>query len=311
MKKISFVFPCFNEEKVLDKLAEEMSKIMPQLSDYELEIICVNDGSSDSTLLKLKEIQSKDQKYKIISFSRNFGQQMAITAGLDFASGDAVIIMDADLQDPPQIAIELIKKWEEGFDVVYAQRKKREGESFFKRLTSFAFYRVLDSLAQIKIPKDTGDFRLMDRKVVDSVKQFREKNRYLRGIVSYVGFKQTAVLFDRPERFAGETKWPLHKMLGLAMDAIIGYSTIPLKFVTNMGLLVVFFSIIGIIYAIFMRFFMPEITVSGWTFLVISILFLGGVQMIMIGILGNYIGRIYSEVQQRPLYIVDEIIGFN
>lgn len=312
MKKISFVFPCYNEEESLDRLFEEMGKILDQLSaKYDLEIICINDGSRDRTLEKLISFHERDPRYKIIDFSRNFGQQMGLTAGLDYATGDAVVIMDADLQDPPAVALELIQKWEEGWDVVYAQRRKREGESAFKKLTSYMFYRILDSLADIRMPKDTGDFRLMDRKVVDAVKSFREKNRYMRGIVSYVGFKQTAVQFDRPERLAGETKWPLHKMLGLAFDALLGYSTVPLKFVTNMGILVVLISVLGILYAFYSRFYHPETYVSGWAFIIVSIFFIGGVQMIMLGILGNYIGRIYAEVQKRPLYLVSAIYDSN
>lgn len=308
MKLISFIFPCYNEEENLEKLYEEMGKILPELEkDYQTEIICIDDGSKDKTLEKLIEIHSRDKRYKIISFARNFGQQMGFTAGIDYAKGDAVIIMDADMQDPPSVALELVRKWEEGYEVVYAQRRKRAGESFFKKLTSFLFYRILDSLAQIRIPKDTGDFRLMDKKVVDSIRKFGEKNRYMRGIVAYVGFKQTSVLFDRPERFAGETKWPLHKMLGLAADAIIGYSTVPLKLITQMGVFVVILSILGIIYAIYERIVHPDTTVAGWTFTIVSIFFLGGVQMIMLGIIGNYIGRIYSEVQHRPLYIVSGV----
>lgn len=308
MKLISFIFPCYNEAENLEKLYEEMSRILPQVeAKYQTEIICVNDGSKDQTLEKLVAIQEKDPRYKVINFSRNFGQAAGITAGLDYAQGEAIIVMDADMQDPPALALEMIQKWEEGYEVIYAQRRKRAGESVFKKFTSFAFYRILNSLAEVKIPEDTGEFKLMDRKVVEAVKLMRETNRSMRGIVSYAGFKQTGILFDRPERYAGETKWSTKMLLRLAADSIYGYSMVPIKFITNMGILVVVLSILGIIYALYSRFFMPDTTASGWTFTIVSIFFLGGVQMIMLGIIGNYIGRIYSEVQERPLYIVSSV----
>lgn len=306
-KKISYIFPIYNEEGNIDRLFELMSAEIKKISDqYDFEVICINDGSKDSSLEKLIDIQKRDKRFKIINFSKNFGHQMAITAGMDYAKGDAIIIMDADLQDPPSVSLELIKKWEEGFEVVYAQRKSRK-DSRFKRFTAFLFYRLLDKLADIRIPKDTGDFRLMDKKVVDTLRQFREKNRFMRGLVAYVGFKQTGVLFDRDERFSGKTHYPLKKMLKLAFDGITGFSTVPLKIMTQIGLFVSLVSLFGIFFALFVRIFIPEATIPGTTFAIIAILFIGGIQMLMMGTLGTYIGRIYSEVQNRPLYIVSSI----
>ena len=308
MKKlISYIFPAYNEEKSLDAFYEAMNPVLEEASKkYDVEIIFINDGSKDSTLEKLIEFHNKDNRVKVINFSRNFGHQWAITAGLDYARGNAVIIMDADLQDPPKVSLELIEKWEEGFEVVYAQRRTRK-DTPFKKFTAHMFYRTLDKLADIRIPKDTGDFRLMDKKVVDVIKQFREQNRFMRGLVSYVGFKQTAVLFDRNERFAGETHYPFKKMVKLALDGITGFSTVPLRLISQFGFFVSLIAFIGIIYAIFVRIFFPEATVHGTTLAIISVLFIGGVQMIMLGILGTYIGRIYSEVQDRPLYIISSI----
>lgn len=308
MKKISILLPFYNEEETIGKLHEELEKILVKIEEkYTVEVVCINDGSKDKTLEKLIELHEKDKRYTVINFSRNFGQQAALTAGLDYVDGDATIIMDADLQDPPAVALELLQKWEEGFEVVYAQRRQREGETFFKKFTAFAFYRILDMLANIRIPKDTGDFRLIDKKVVKALRTFREKNRFMRGLVSFVGFKQTAVLFDRAERFAGVTKWPLSKMIAFALDAITGFSTVPLELITRMGFTVSFLSFLGVIYALYSKLFLPDQTVSGWTLTIIAIFFIGGVQMIMLGILGTYIGRIYFEVQNRPLYIISKV----
>ncbi len=309
MKKlISYVIPFYNEELNIDALHEALIPVFAELSDtYDIEVICVNDGSKDTTYEKLVDLHKKDKRFTVVNFSRNFGHQIAITAGIDMAKGDALVITDADLQDPPKVSLELIRKWEEGYEVVYAQRKTRK-DTFFKKLTAHIFYRVLERLASISIPKDTGDFRLIDKKVADTLRQFREKNRFMRGMVSYVGFKQTAVQFDRAERFAGVTQYPLKKMIKLALDGITGFSTVPLKIISQFGFLVSFFSFLGIVYALIMKFFFPNLTVSGWTLLIISVLFIGGVQMVMLGILGTYIGRIYAEVQNRPLYIVSSIL---
>lgn len=304
-KLISYIFPVYNEEKTIDALQNAIKPIIDEVGkDYNVEVIFINDGSRDNSLEKLIELQKNEPRYKVINFSRNFGHQMAITAGTDFAFGDAVIIMDSDLQDPPTVSIELIKKWEEGYEVVYAQRRKRK-DTFFKKFTAAAFYRVLDKLADIRIPKDTGDFRLMDKKVVDELRKFRERNRFMRGLVSYVGFKQTAVLFDRHERFAGETGYPLKKMIKFALDGITGFSTVPLKMITQLGFFISLLSFLGILYVLGIHFFTDR-TIPGWTTIVAPLLFLGGVQMLMLGILGTYIGRIYSEVQNRPLYTIKD-----
>lgn len=308
-KLISYVLPVFNEEASIQEFYQTLSSAVSAIKDkYRFEFIFINDGSKDSSLEKLKLLHSKDNRIKIIDFSKNFGHQIAVTAGLDYALGDAVIIMDTDLQDPPLVSLDLINKWEEGSDVVYAQRKSRK-DSVFKKLTAHFFYRILNALTDIHIPKDTGDFRLIDRKVVDALKKFKERNRFLRGMVSFVGFKQTAVLFDRNPRFAGKTGYPLKKMIKFAIDGITGFSTAPLKLITRFGFLVSFFSFLLMIYAIYQRIANPDITVSGWAMLIVAITFIGGVQMIMLGILGEYIGRIYIEVQERPMYLVKEVIS--
>lgn len=305
-KLISYVLPVYNESEGIEQFYAELKKSLAKLKIYKFELIFINDGSRDDSLIKLLSIHEQDSRVKVINFSRNFGHQKAITAGLDYAVGDAVVIMDTDLQDPPSVSLELIQKWEEGFEVVYAKRAKRK-DTFFKKLTAGAYYRLLGMFAEINIPRDTGDFRLMDRKVVDSINQFREQNRFMRGLVSFVGFKQSAVEFDREGRFAGKTHYPLQKMLKLAFDGITSFSTKPLQLITQIGLFVSLLSLLGIIYALVLKIFFPEITVSGWTLLMISVLFIGGVQMLMLGILGVYIGRIYTQVQERPLYIVSEI----
>lgn len=308
-KIISYVFPVYNESENLDRLYEEMKGVMSSIEDkYSFEMIFVNDGSKDNSLSKLIELQKQDSRCKVINFSRNFGHQMAITAGIDYAQGDAVIIMDADLQDPPKVSIDLINKWQEGYEVVYAQRKTRQ-DSAFKKVSAHFFYWLLDSLANISIPKNTGDFRLMDRKVVDVIKTFKERNRFMRGISAFVGFKQTAVLFDRDSRNGGKTGYSLNKMVKLAFDALTSFSTVPLDIILRLGWIVSFLSFLGTVYAVILRVFFPAVTVSGWTFLACATLFIGGVQMIMLGIVGTYIGRIYTEVQQRPLYIVESIIA--
>lgn len=306
MRTVTYIFPIYNEGGNIDLLYKTINNLLAKHKKYNYEIIFINDGSRDDSLDKLVAIQKKDKRVVVINFSRNFGHQIAVTAGLDHATGDAVIIMDSDMQDPPKVSFELIKKWEEGYEVVYAQRRSRK-DTFFKKLTAKWFYITLQKLAEIDIPRNTGDFRLMDRKVVDELNKFREHNRFLRGMVSYVGFKQTAVLFDRDERHAGETGYPLKKMLKFAADGIVSFSSAPLKLITNLGFLIAGISFLGILYAIGMKIFFPETAVEGWTFIVISILFIGGVQLMMLGVLGSYIGRIYTESQNRPLYFISNI----
>lgn len=306
-KKISYIFPIYNEEDNIDLLVATMEKtIRPIVKKYTFEFIFVNDGSQDSSIQKLRKIQEQDSRVTVIDFSRNFGHQIAVTAGLDQSTGDAVIIMDSDMQDPPSVSLKLIEKWEEGFDVAYAQRKTRK-DTFFKKVTANIFYRLMQRLAEIDIPRNTGDFRLLDRKVVNELIKFKEHSRFLRGLTSYIGFNQVAVLFDRDERHAGVTGYPLKKMLKFASDGIVGFSTYPLKLIRNVGLVVSTLSILGILYALLMRVFYPDITIDGWTFIVISVLFIGGIQITMISVLGTYIGRIYTESKDRPLYIIKNV----
>lgn len=309
MKKlVSYIFPIYNESGNIDLLYKTIDKLLKTNKKYDYEIIFVNDGSRDNSLELLTQIQKKDSRVTVIDFSRNFGHQIAVTAGLDHAEGDAVIIMDSDMQDPPKVSFELIKKWEEGYEVVYAQRRSRK-DTWFKKFTANMFYRTLQKLADIDIPRNTGDFRLVDRKVVDELKKFKEHNRFLRGMVSYIGFTQIAVQFDRDERHAGETGYPLKKMLKFAADGIFSFSTYPLKLIRNVGFAIASLAFLGILYAIFMKIFFPEITIEGWTFIVISILFMGGVQLVMLGVLGSYIGRIYTESQDRPLYMISRVLS--
>lgn len=305
-KKISYIFPIYNESGNIEKLYQTMRQLLKQRTEYDYELIFINDGSQDDSLEKLRMLEGFDDRIIVINFSRNFGHQLAVTAGMDFAKGDAVIIMDSDLQDPPQVSLELIDKWEEGYDVVYAQRRSRK-DTIFKKATAAAFYWTLQKLSEVDIPRNTGDFRLVDRKVVTAVSAFREHNRFLRGLVSYVGFKQIAVQFDRDERHAGETGYPLKKMIRFALDGIFSFSWTPLKLISRLGFVLASISFMGILYAIAVKVSNPAVAVPGWTFTVIAILLIGGLQLNMLGVLANYIGRIYAETQNRPLYIVESI----
>lgn len=306
---LSLVIPCFNEEQVIAVTVRRMTHFCSELSDLEAELIFIDDGSQDNTLSLLREYAAKDSRIKVICFARNFGHQIAVTAGMDAARGDAVVLIDADLQDPPEVIHQMIIKWREGYDVVYGTRTKRKGESVFKRSSARGFYRLLNKLSDTPIPLDTGDFRLMSRPIVDSLKAMPERDRFVRGMVSWVGFKQTAIAYERAERFAGKSKYPLGKMLRFASDGILSFSTKPLQISIALGMLAACIAMAGIFYAIGMR-ILTDIWVEGWTALMIAILFLGGVQLICVGILGEYIGRIYNEVKHRPLYIVEEYLGF-
>lgn len=307
MKKlVSYIFPIYDESGNIDLLYKTMQKLLASKDEYSFELIFVNDGSKDDSLHKLVNIQKKDNRVKVVDLSRNYGHQIAVTAGLDLAKGDAIIIMDSDMQDPPKVSFALLAKWEEGFDVVYAQRKTRK-DTIFKKFTANMFYRTLQKLASIDIPRNTGDFRLIDRKVLKSVNSMREHDRFLRGMVAWVGFKQIGVEFDRDARNAGTTNYPLKKMVKLAGDGILGFSTYPLQIIAKLGYFISVLAFLGIVYAMAYKLFYPEKTVEGWTFIVISILLMGGIQLITLGILGSYIGRIYTEVQARPLYLVQKI----
>ncbi len=307
---ISVVVPCFNEEEVLSQTLLELEAFAASLTDYEAEFIFVDDGSQDGTFAILQEAARKNASYRVLSFARNFGHQIAVTAGIDAASGAAVALIDADLQDPPEVLTEMIHHWEAGVDVVYAVRASRDGESAFKISTARWFYRLLNKLSETPIPLDTGDFRLMDRKVVDVLKQMPERHRFVRGLVAWVGYRQMALPYHRKKRAAGVSKYPLRKMLRFATDGILSFSSKPLQIATNMGLFAAFLALIGIIYAIVLR-VMTNTWVEGWTALMIAVLFLGGVQLISLGIIGEYIGRIYEESKHRPLYIVRDRIGFD
>jgi dolichol-phosphate mannosyltransferase len=307
---LSIVVPLYNEELVIDELYTRLTKVISELR-IRCEVVMVNDGSRDGTHFKARQICLRDERFKLISFSRNFGHQLAVTAGMDRASGDAVVIIDADLQDPPEVILEMLEKWREGNDVVYGVRTKREGEGFFKRATASLFYRILRRATNVDIPVDTGDFRLMDRRVVDQLLGMRERFRFVRGMVSWVGFKQCKVEYVRAQRFAGETKYPFHKMLRFAIDGMLSFSHVPLKLSSTMGLGASVLSFLFMIYGVVIKVFFPERAISGWASLFVAVLFLGGVQLICIGIIGEYIGRMYDEVKRRPLYISEEEINFD
>jgi len=304
---VSYVLPVYNEQDGIQRFHDELVAALAERPDITYELVYVNDGSADGSLSILRDLAKNDPQVQVIDFARNFGHQIAITAGIDQATGDAVIIMDTDLQDPPKVSLELIEAWREGAEIVHARRRTRK-DTFFKRITAHAFYRMLRSAAEVDIPLDTGDFRLLDRKVADELRKFRERGRFVRGIVASLGFRQTEVLFDRDERFAGETKYPLRKMARLAIDGVTGFSTMPLRLITRLGVVVLLLSLLGIAYAVGMRVFRPDITVSGWTMTMVVTLFLGGTQMLSLGVLGSYIGRTYTEAQARPLYIVRQVI---
>ena len=311
MKKISVIIPMYYEEEVAKECYNRLKKVLEGLENYDYELIFVNDGSKDKTLNILEEIAKKDEKAKVISFSRNFGHQAAVTAGLKFVTGDAIVIIDADLQDPPELIPEMLKLWEDGNEVIYGKRKTREGESHFKLFTAKMFYKTLNALSDVEIPKDTGDFRLVDRKVVDTINQLPEHNKFLRGLFSWVGYKQKAYEYERKERFAGKTKYPLKKMLKLASDGIISFSTKPLKLVGILGMLSIIISFIVLIYSIISYIFKLNTLTAGWTSIMVAITFFAGVQLLSIWIMSEYIGRIYDETKQRPQYIIDKKININ
>jgi polyisoprenyl-phosphate glycosyltransferase len=308
-KTISFVLPVYNDELIAPEFYRVLSETFRSIEGkYNAEFVFVNDGSFDGTGEILRKIAADDPRVKVIEFSRNFGQQIAITAGLDFAKGDAVIFMDTDLQDPPVTALELIKEWEKGFEVVYAVRRSRK-DTFWKKVFAGAFYKLLAMMSEYPIPRNTSDFRLLDARAAAAVRQYREIGRFMRGIAVHVGFRQKGVLFDRDERTVGETHYSVKKMVRLALDGIIGFSNVPLRFMTTLGLFISLASILCIIYVVIVKLFFPMYTIQGWTFTIVAILFIGGVQFIMLGTLGEYIARIYAETKGRPLYIISSIHG--
>lgn len=293
----SIVAPVFNERECLDVLYSRVSEVMDR-SGEPWELVLVDDGSTDGSSEIMKRYSEKDPRVRCVFFARNFGHQIAVTAGMDNALGDAVVVIDSDLQDPPEVILQLIEKWKEGYEVVYAVRKERDGESWFKKWTASAFYRLIDKIADVRIPLDTGDFRLYDRKVVDVMKQMPERNRFLRGMSSWVGFRQIGVEYHREERYAGTTHYPLKKMLKLALTAITGYSTVPLQLATWLGFGITGLSVIA---------FIIDLIVQGDNGTAISVFFMGGILLIILGIIGEYLGRIYDEVRNRPLYVTREI----
>lgn len=309
-KRLSIIVPCFNEEAVIEKTHERLTQVMRGLRDLDYELIYIDDGSRDATWEKLQTLQRRDACVRVIALSRNFGHQIAITAGLHEATGDAAVLIDADLQDPPEVIPRMIELWRNGYDVAYGQRSDRAGETVLKRWTAAAFYRVINRLSNIPIPLDTGDFRLIDRRVLDAMRRMPERDRFVRGMISWAGFRQIAVPYRRKERYAGESKYPLFKSLRLALDGLLSFSLTPLRAVTLTGFLVAGLALLGIVYALAMRFF-TDIWVPGWTALFIAVLFLGGIQLIALGIIGEYLGRVYGETKHRPLYFVRERAGFD
>lgn len=303
MKTVSIVIPCFNESEVIDATVAELLSVTQNIDGYAFELIFVNDGSADDTEAKLLAHSRLHDNIRTVSFSRNFGHQQAVSAGLEISTGDAVVLIDADLQDPPKLIADMIDKWQQGFDVVYATRLSREGESAFKRWSAKLFYRLLDSLSEVPIPLDTGDFRLMDRQVVDHLNAMPEKARFIRGMVSWIGFNQTSISYERAARFAGESKYPLTKMIKFGIDGILSFSVKPLKLSIMLGFVCSGIALLMLLYSVYVR-LMTDHWVSGWTSILVSIFFMGGVQLISIGILGEYVARIYNESKNRPTYIV-------
>ena len=310
MRKISVVIPMYFEQEVANECYNRTKSVLNTIKEkYDNEIIFVNDGSKDKTLEILEEIAERDKNVKIISFSRNFGHQAAVTAGLKYTTGDAVVIMDADMQDPPETIVKMVELWESGNEVIYAKRKTRKGETKFKLFTAKMFYKVLNGLSDVEIPKDTGDFRLADRKVIDVINSLPEHNKFLRGLFSWVGFKQIPLEYERKERFAGKTKYPLRKMLKLASDGITSFSTKPLKILGIIGCISILTSVILLIYALISYIFKLNQLAPGWTSLMVTITFLGGMQLLSIWLISEYIGKIYDESKGRPEYIIDKTIN--
>lgn len=305
----SIIIPVYNEEDNLEILFQRLEGVLNQLS-IPYEIICIDDGSKDKTIQKLIDHHKRNSAIKVIHLSRNFGKEIALTAGLDYASGDAVIPIDADLQDPPELIENLIEKWQEGYDIVYARRRSRQGESWLKKLTALTFYRVISKLSRVSIPENVGDFRLLDRRVVDTLRKMPERTRFMKGMFAWVGYKQTSILFDREPRWKGKTTWNYWKLWNFAIDGITSFSTIPLRIWSYLGLII---SMACLLYAFFLvvRTIIFGIDVPGYASLMVAILFLGGVQLISLGVIGEYLGRVYEEVKARPLYVVRETYGIS
>ncbi len=308
--KYSLIIPVYNEEETLPEMYRRVRAVMDQL-DGDVELILVNDGSRDRSLAFLRDLHEKDPQVCYLSFARNFGHQIAVTAGLNFVRGDAIIILDADLQDPPELIPALVEQWKQGYQVVYAQRTQRQKESWIKRLPAYIFYRLMQRLADVDIPLDTGDFCLMDRRVVDVLNSMPERNRYIRGLRSWVGLQQTSIHFERDPRFAGEVKYTFGKSLSLAANGLVTFSRVPLRLSTYVGLLAAVVAVVMAILVLYWRLFVPHSPLTGFATIMIAIFFLGAVQLVSIGILGEYVGRIYEEVKGRPLYVLSEVAGLS
>jgi dolichol-phosphate mannosyltransferase len=303
----SVVIPIFNEQEVLPALFDRLTVLLEHL-DGQGEVILVDDGSEDESLAHMMDVAARDGRFKVLQLSRNFGHQIAITAGLDFAAGNAVVVMDADLQDPPEVILELAQRWREGFDVVYAVRRERAGEKPFKRKTAAAFYRLLRKLSDVDIPADVGDFRLVDRRALEAYKTMREDDRFVRGMFSWIGFRQVGVSYDRDPRYAGDTKYPLRKMLQFAVNGIVSFSNAPLRLALTLGFIVSLASFVYGFVAIILK-LVGTFTVPGWTSVIFVTSFLGGVQLMVLGVIGEYVGKAYKEAKKRPLYVISGSVG--
>ena len=308
MKKITILVPAYNEEEALPLLYERVSKIMNDIKDYEFELLFVNDGSKDNTLNEIKKLREQDKRVSYVDFSRNFGKEIGMIAGLDYATGDCVIIMDADLQDPPELIPQMVELWEQGYDDVYAQRKSRKGETWLKKFTSKMYYKVLQSLTRVPIQKDTGDFRLLDRRCVNALKKMRETSRCSKSMFSWIGYNKKAILYDRDPRIAGKTKWNYMKLIDLAIDGITAFTTSPLRISTFLSIPTFLALLIYFIYVI-VKCCRLHIAIQAFQAIILLILFFAGVQIVLIGIMGEYLGRIFNESKQRPLYLVNEYNG--
>ncbi|MEH2044489.1 glycosyltransferase family 2 protein [Nostoc sp.] len=309
LPKYSFIVPIYNEEEIIPELYRRLSAVMNRM-DGLVELILINDGSRDRSLQLLRDFHQKDPRICYLSFARNFGHQIAVTAGLNFVRGQVIVILDADLQDPPELIPDMVEKWRQGYQVVYAQRTQRLKEGWFKRFTAYFFYRILKKLADVEIPTDTGDFCLIDRQIVDILNSMPERTRYIRGLRSWVGFQQTAIRFERNPRFAGEVKYTFSKSLALAINGLVSFSIVPLRLSTYLGLVAAAAAIFMALLVLYWRLFVPHSPLTGFTIILMAIFFLGSVQLVSVGILGEYIGRIYEEVKARPLYTLAEVGGF-
>ena len=308
MKKISIIIPAYNEEESLPLLYDRLNKVISSLESYEFEMLFINDGSKDNTLKIIKELREKDARVSYVDFSRNFGKEVAMIAGLDYAKGDCVIFIDADLQDPPELIPELIKYWEEGYDDVYARRKSRKGETFLKKFTSKMYYKVLQSLTRVEIQKDTGDFRLLDRRCVNALKQLRETQRCSKSMFSWIGYNKKEVLFDRDPRIAGTTKWNYKKLVDLAIDGITSFTTSPLRLATYICIPTFLALVIYFIYVI-CKMILVTGKIQAFQAIILLVLFFAGIQIMLFGIMGEYLGRIFNETKNRPLYFIKEYNG--